>query len=100
MYKQNKFQATTLKVNESFEGESIEKKMQRVMKTGEPIEDGGVEVYYPGKEIPFETNVRTDRFDIALEMMDANDRAKIAESGNAGGKEMPGESKEPPAERE
>lgn len=71
---------STLFINNSLEGESIEAKVCRIVNNGEPISDGAPLIYTERKEgVKEEYNIRTDRFDIALNAMDyvtASNRAK------------------------
>ena len=59
---------TRLKKNTSTEGELIEQKIERIMTLNEPITDGAPIIYTERKYgvLP-EHNIRTDRFDLALE---------------------------------
>jgi hypothetical protein len=70
---------SSVKINNSKEGESIEKKVERITTNKEPIKDGADTIYsnrvdgiMPG------TNIRTDRFEIAAEAMDKVTGSKIA----------------------
>ena len=71
---------STLFINNSLEGESIEAKVCRIVNNGEPISDGAPLIYTERKDgVKEEYNIRTDRFDIALKAMDyvtASNRAK------------------------
>ena len=71
---------STLFINNSLVGESIEAKVCRIVNNGEPISDGAPLIYTERKEgVKEEYNIRTDRFDIALNAMDyvtASNRAK------------------------
>jgi len=79
MYKPNAYRPTRLKVNASVEGETIEQKIERIVNNKEPIKDGAPIIYTPRKEgIRPSTNIRTDRFEIAIEATD-----KIAKSYKA-----------------
>ena len=87
---------TTLIVNNSYEGERIEEKIARILNNKEPITDGAPPVYTERSAgvLP-ETNIRTDRWDVALEAMDkvtkshrAKREARIIEMKN--GKTNPG----------
>lgn len=82
MYKFGKSQQTTLKVNESYVGETIEATLRRVWKSGEPIEaQGGNTVFYPEDAgVPFEVNVRTDRFDEALRVQEQAKKEAMAKN--------------------
>ena len=62
---------STLFINNSLEGESIEAKVCRILNNGEPISDGAPLIYTERKDgVKEEYNIRTDRFDIALNAMD------------------------------
>ena len=71
---------STLFINNSLEGESIEAKVCRIVNNGEPISDGAPLIYTERKDgVKAEYNIRTDRFDVALNAMDyvtASNRAK------------------------
>ena len=80
------------------EGEWIEEKVRRVVENGEPIEDGAPIVYTERKDgVRPEYNIRTDRWEIAQEAMEAVREGKskliamkIAErDGKPGGKSQP-----------
>ena len=63
--------STTFKVNDSYEGERIEQKIQRIMTNNEPITDGAPLVWTDRKDgVQPAYNIRTDRFDIAIDAMD------------------------------
>lgn len=60
------------------EGEWIEEKVRRVVENGEPIEDGAPIVYTERKDgVKPEYNIRTDRWEIAQEAMEAVREGKI-----------------------
>lgn len=69
-----------IKTQKLDEGESIEQKMRRVLNSGEKIEDTAPEIYTERKDgvLP-QYDIRTDRFDIALEAMDKVNRSQIAQ---------------------
>lgn len=79
-YKQNRLPKTTIKRYEVKEGETIEQKLHRIIHSKEPIKDGAPLIYTERKDgvLPG-YNIRTDRFEIALEGTD-----KIAKSIAAG----------------
>ena len=59
---------TLLARNTADEGELIEQKVERIMTTNEPIEDGAPLIYTERKHgVQPEYDIRTDRFDLALE---------------------------------
>lgn len=62
---------TNMNPVETYEGEFIEEKIARVVENKEPIEDGAPIIYTERKDgvIPA-YNIRTDKWDIALNAMD------------------------------
>lgn len=80
MYKLNKIKQTTLKVNNSYQGETIEQKISRILNNKEPITDGAPLIYTERKD---GTNpaydIRTDRWEIAVEAMDKVNKSKQAQ---------------------
>lgn len=71
MYKRNKMEETTIKTNKSYEGETIEAKVRRIMNNKEAITDAAPIIYTERKDgVRPEMNIRTDRNEIALEAMD------------------------------
>lgn len=79
MYKQNQLAKTTLNVNTCTEGETIEKKIRRIVNNKEPIKDGAPIVYTERKDgvLP-QYDIRTDRFEIAVDKLDYISRAAEA----------------------
>lgn len=79
MYKTIKPNKTTISVNESYVGETIENKIRRITTNKEPIKDGAPIIYTPRSEgVRAEFDIRTDRFDLAVEKMDFVHRSHIA----------------------
>lgn len=79
MYKIPRMTETTLEVNESVIGETIETKIERIVNNKEPIKDGAPIIYTQRAEgIRASTNIRTDRFEIAVDAAD-----KVAKSYKA-----------------
>lgn len=71
--------STSLSVNNSIEGETIEEKIRRITETKEPISDGAKIIYTPRKDgVKPEYDIRTDRFDVAIEAMDKVNKTRIA----------------------
>lgn len=65
-----------IECNESYEGESIEEKIDRILNNNEPISDGAPLIYTDRKDgVRPEYDVRTDRFELAVDAMD-----KVAQS--------------------
>ena len=57
-------------------GESIERKVERIVHNGEPIQDGSPEIFTARKDgVKPEHDIRTDRFEIAADAMDAASRS-------------------------
>lgn len=70
MYKKNKLPQTSLKINESYQGETIEMKVNRIVNNKEPITDGAPLIYQERKDgVQPEYDIRTDRFEIAVDAM-------------------------------
>lgn len=79
MYKQNKTQKTSLKINESYQGERIEEKIHRIVNNKEPITDGAPLIYTDRKDgILPDYDIRTDRFEVAIEAHDKIQKSHIA----------------------
>ena len=100
MYTKPKMQKTSIQRNTGYQGETIEKKMQRITNNKEPITDGAPLVYTERKNgVEPQYNIRTDRFEIAIEAMDkvsksyrAKRQTNIGEQAKEGmKKEQPGE---------
>lgn len=62
-----------------YEGESIENKVNRILINKEPITDGAPLIYTNRKDgvLPG-YNIRTDRFDVAIDAMDKVAKSKLA----------------------
>lgn len=72
---------TDLQSVEQFEGEPIEAKIRRITENNEPITDGAPIVYTEKADgVVAGYNVRTDRFEIAIDAMDKVNASKIARS--------------------
>ena len=66
-------------INDSYEGEQIETKIERVMTLNEPISDTAPIIYTKRSDgVEPQYNIRTDRFDVALEAMDKVQRSYTA----------------------
>ena len=71
MYKKNPIPKTSQTHNESYIGESIERKVERIVTNNEPIKDGAPLIFTDRKDgVGAEYDPRTDRFEIAVEAMD------------------------------
>lgn len=79
MYRPSKAKASSIKVNEAYVGETIESKVSRILNNGEPIKDGAPRIYTSREDgVRPEYDIRTDRFEVAIDAMDAVSRAHIA----------------------
>lgn len=79
MYKYEKPTTTSIKVNTSYEGEMIETKVNRIVNNGEPINDAAPLIYTERKDgVEPAYNIRTDRFEIAVEAMDTVHKTNLA----------------------
>lgn len=68
-----------LAVNTSVEGETIEEKIVRFMDSKEGIKDTAPIIHTERREgVRAGTNIRTDRFEVAVEAMDKIAKAKVA----------------------
>jgi|LSQX01.3.fsa_nt_gb hypothetical protein len=79
MIKLNINRFTGFNVNDSFEGETIEQKMERVIENNEPISDSAPIIYTERTDgvLP-QYDVRTDRFEIAIDAMDKVSKTHVA----------------------
>ena len=75
-----------IKTNYEYQlGESIENKVRRITENNEPITDGAPIIYSKREDGVLPAyNIRTDRWDIAQEAMDAVNQANLAKSKNYG----------------
>lgn len=71
MYKKNPFHKTGITLNKGVEGETLEQKIERIVNNNEPIQDGAPIIYTERKDgVLASYNIRTDRFEIALDATD------------------------------
>jgi len=85
MYKKTKANRTKLQVNNSYEGESLEEKLHRITNNKEPIKDGAPIIYTERKDgVQPAYNVRTDRFEIAVDAMSKVQKTKMAQREERG----------------
>lgn len=79
MYKYKKASPTDLTVNKSYKGERLEQKINRIVNNNEPIEDSSPLIYTERKEGVLPAyDIRTDRWDVAIDAMDKVDKAHQA----------------------
>lgn len=83
MYKKTAQTKTSIKVNESYIGETIEQKMRRITQNKEPIQDGSPLIFTERKDgVRPEYDIRTDKWETAIEAMahvDKSEKAKREE---------------------
>ena len=66
-----RYNKTLFKINDSYEGVTIEQKIEKIMNAKEPIDETAPIIYTERKKgVQPEYNIRTDRFEVALEAMD------------------------------
>lgn len=79
MYRKNKAQNTTIEVNTSYVGETIEEKINRIVNNKEPIKDGAPLIYTDRKDgVEAQYDIRTDRFEVAIDAMNYVDKSHKA----------------------
>lgn len=87
---------------ETYDGELIERKVARLTENNEPIDDSAPMNYTERKDgvLP-QYDVRTDKWDIALNAMEAVSMAELDKiaKGNTGPKETEDKPKEEPVEQ-
>lgn len=71
-------------------GETLIKKCQRILDEGEPLTDGAPSIYTPKQAgVRPECNVRTDKWDVAMNAMDRVNSYKLTEYLKEGTTETP-----------
>jgi hypothetical protein len=81
MYIVREYHNTGITVNNSVEGETLETKIERITTNKEKITDNAPLIFTERSEgVPAGYNIRTDRFEVAIDAIDKNVRAKIARS--------------------
>lgn len=69
-----------MNVNTSYEAESMVEQLRRIMENNDPIEDVAPIIYTDKKNgVMKEYDIRTDRFDVALDAMGVMREAELAE---------------------
>lgn len=86
MKKVNITPRSQLKSVETYEGETIEQKVRRILDENEPIKDGAPIIYTDKKDGVLPAyNIRTDRWEIAIDAMDkvsSYEASKYLRDGN------------------
>lgn len=85
MYKIPYYRNTCINSNVTEQRESIEKRYQRMLENKEPM-DGGAQLIYTERKdgVMPAYNIRTDRFDVAVEGMQAVSKSYQARRENKG----------------
>ena len=79
--KMNKLNATQIEVESGFEAESIEDQVRRMVKNNEPITAISPEIFTNESEgVRPEFDIRTDRFDLALDAMKLIEKQELAKN--------------------
>jgi hypothetical protein len=87
MIKHRIYRGTSIKRNESYQGERIEQKIERIITNKEPIKDGAPLIYTERiKGVQPDYDIRTDRFDVAVEAMDYVTKSHLAKRDARGKK--------------
>lgn len=69
-----------MEVNNSYEAESMMEQLRRIMENNDPIEDVAPIIYTDKKNgVMKEYDIRTDRFDVALDAIGKMREAELAE---------------------
>lgn len=85
MYGKVRNRETVLEINTSYEAESLEVKINRMLNNGEPIGDEAPLIYTDRKDgVGKQFDIRTDRFDEAYEAMDKVSKAYKARREDPG----------------
>lgn len=84
MYTTTRPRKTSIKKNTSYQGETIEQKIDRIVNNKEPIKDGAPLIYTERKDgvLP-QYDIRTDRFEVALDAMTAVAKSHQAKRENS-----------------
>jgi len=83
MYNIKRNVRTSLSVNQSLDGETIEQKIERITINKEPIKDGAPLIYTDRKDgVQAGYNIKTDRFEIALDAIDKIQKSNQAKRDN------------------
>lgn len=78
MKKRNRQQRSSLEQYTIYQGETIEQRIDRMIYNKEPIKDAAPIIYTERAEgVKPEYDIRTDRFDLAIEAMDVANKSKL-----------------------
>ena len=83
MYNVKNYSNTTIKINSSMEGQTIEQKIERITNNKETIKDNAPLIFTERSEgVKAGYNIRTDRFEVAIDAMEKIEKSKKANSEN------------------
>lgn len=83
MYKVPKYNKTKINVNNATDGETLETKIQRRMANKEPIKGEAPLLYTEKKDgVMAGTNIKTDRFEVALDGVGTIQKSQTAKRDN------------------
>lgn len=77
-YNARRLLASQIRSNESRIGEPLRVIIARAETTGEPITGGIQPEFTEGMDVSPESDIRTDRFELALKAYDNNERARLS----------------------
>lgn len=70
---------TDIRINNSTEGETLEQKIERILNNKEPIKDSAELIYQRREEgVNPAMDIRTDRWDLAIDLADKGAADKLA----------------------
>lgn len=78
---------TDIQLDRSYQGETIEAKVRRIVNNKEPIKDGAPLIYTERRDgVQPSYNIRTDRFEVAIDAMQGVSKAHLAKREERAGK--------------
>jgi len=81
MYKRSQYTNTKFNVNASIQGQTLEQKIEQITSNKEPIKDGSPLIFTEKSEgVKAGYNIRTDRFEVAVDAIDKMVKSNIAKS--------------------
>ena len=81
MYKRSQYTNTGFNVNASIQGQTLEQKIEQITSNKEPIKDGSPLIFTEKSEgVKAGYNIRTDRFEVAVDAIDKMVKSNIAKS--------------------
>lgn len=85
MFKRQQIQKSSIQTNKCYEGQSIEDRVELIVNNGESITDGAPTIYTARSEgVQPAYDVRTDRWDVAIDGMDYVSKSRVAQREERG----------------